>query len=263
MLNNIFKKTLYEKRWMIVGWSVAVFLFTIFIVLVFPVFRDTLGESLKNVPDSLKTFVGDAQTFQNINAYVDVQVIYQMVFMPVVMALILCTGLLAGKEEQGVLQSLFAQPVKRGRAYLEMLLASWLIIAVVSIGIFLAAMIGALIISEPIDAFGLFQACIATWLVTALIATFSFALGAITAKRGFSGMLTGIFVFLMYIITALAPSVKFLKYPNYLSPFKYFNSPSVILNNLRWWNVVIMLTATIIFGAIGYWVFIKRDIYQR
>ncbi len=263
MLNNILKKTLYEKRWMAIGWSIAAFLFTIFIVLVFPVFRDTLGETLKNVPDSLKSFMGDAQTFQNLNAYIDVQVIYQMVFMPVVMAIILCTGLIAGKEEQGLLQSLFAQPVKRGRAYADMLLASWLMFVVVSAGIFLAALIGALIIGEPIDIFGLFQACVATWLLTALIGAFSLALGAITAKRGFSGMLTGIFVFLMYIVTALAPSVHLLKYPNYLSPFKYFNSPSVILNGLRWPNIVVLITATLVFSTIGYFVFTRRDIYQK
>jgi ABC-type transport system involved in multi-copper enzyme maturation permease subunit len=263
MLNNVFKKTLYEKRWMAAGWSIAVFLFTVFIVLVFPVFRDTLGETLKTVPDSLKSFMGDAQTFQNLNAYIDVQVIYQMVFMPVVMAIILCTGLIAGKEEQGLLQSLFAQPIKRSKAYLEMLLASVLIFAFVSIGIFVAAILGALIIGVPIDASRLLLACFATWLLTVLIGTFSLALGAITSKRGFSGMLTGIFVFLMYIVTALAPSVKFLKYPNYLSPFKYFNSPSVILNGLRWTNIVIMLATTIVFGAIGYFVFTRRDIYQK
>ena len=263
MLNNIFKKTIYEKRWMIVGWSVVMFAFSLFIVVVFPVFRDTIGESLKTVPDSLKSFMGDAQAFQNLNAFIDVQVIYQMVFMPVVMGIILCTGLLAGKEEQGTMQSLLAQPVKRQRTYLEMLLASWVIAAIVTIFIFIGCIIGGWIISVAIDAPRLLQACFATWLVTILISTFAYALGAITAKRGFSGMLTGVFVFLMYIITALAPTVKVLKYPNYLSPFKYFNTPSVMLSGWRWTNIAIMATATLIFAVIGYVVFIKRDIYQK
>lgn len=263
MFQNVFLKTLYEKRWMIIGWSLVTALFTLFIVLVFPVFRDTFGESLKNVPESMKSLLGDAKTYQTLNGYVDVQVIYQMIFLPVIMGIILCTGLIAGKEDQGVLQSLLAQPVKRRSIYLEMLFASTVIVAIVCLSIFIATWAGALIISEPIELNRLLQATIACWLVTMLVSTFGFALGAITAKRGLAGMVTGIIVFLGYVITALAPSVKYLKMPNYLSPFKYFNTPSVMQNGLQWNNVGIMVTVTIVFAVVGYIVFVKRDIYQK
>jgi ABC-type transport system involved in multi-copper enzyme maturation permease subunit len=255
MLNNTFKKTIFEKRWMIVGWTIAIMLIT--------VFRDTLGESLKDVPESIKGFMGDAATYQNLNAYIDVQLINGMVFLPMLLGIILCSGLIAGKEEQGVLQSLLAQPVKRNRAYLDMLLASLVIIAIVCFGMFLASVVSTWIISEPIDVFRMLQATFAVWLAAALVSVVSFALGAITSKRGFSGMIVGILIFIMQLITALAPSVKFLKYPNYISIFKYFNNPSVILNGLRWSSVLIMFLVTIFVGAIGYLVFTKRDIYQK
>ena len=263
MLSNIFKKTLYEKRWMIFGWSLASFLFTILIIAIFPVFRDTIGANIKDIPDSMKGFLGDVQAFQNLNAFVDIQVIYQMVFLPIVMGIILCTGLLAGKEEQGLIQSLLAQPAKRSRTFIEMLMASWVIMAIVSFSIFIAGLIGATIIGESIDAFGLLQASFATWLVTVAVSTLAYSLSAVTAKRGFSGMLIGVYVFLMYLVTSLAPSVKAFKYPNYLSPFKYFNTPSVMLNNLRWYNVAVMAVVTLVCFVIGYLVFIKRDIYQK
>ncbi|MCK9641624.1 MAG: ABC transporter permease [Prolixibacteraceae bacterium] len=263
MLNNVFLKTLYEKRWMLIGWSVVIVFFTLFIVLVFPVFRDTFGESLKDVPDSMKSLLGDAKTYQTLNGYVDIQVIYQMIFLPVIMGIILCTGLIAGKEEQGVIQTLLAQPIKRRRVYLDSLLASMVIIAVASLSIFIATWLGALIIGEPLAINRLLQATFATWLVTVLVSTFGYSLGAITAKRGLAGMVTGIVVFLGYVITALAPSVKYLKIPNYFSPFKYFNTPSVIQNGLKLSNILIMVIVSVIFIVIGYIFFVKRDIYQK
>jgi ABC-2 type transport system permease protein len=263
MLNSIFKKTVFEKRWLAIGWSIAAMLFTIFIIAIFPVFRDTIGENLKQIPDSMKGFMGDVNAFQELNAFVDVQVIYQMVFLPIIMGIILCTGLLAGKEEQGLIQSLLAQPAKRARVYVDMLMASWAIIAIVSFSIFIAGMIGSLIIGERLNSFGLLQACFSTWLVTVLVSTLAYVIGAVTSKRGFAGMIVGIYVFLMYIITSLVPSVKVLKYPNYLSPFKYFNTPSVLLNNLTWYNVLIMIAVTALLFGVGYWVFTRRDIYQK
>jgi ABC-2 type transport system permease protein len=263
MLNNTFKKTIFEKRWMIVGWTVAIMLITIFTVSVFPVFRDTLGATLKDVPESMKGFLGDAATYQSLNAYIDVQLINGMVFLPMLLGIILCSGLIAGKEEQGLIQSLLAQPVKRSRTYLDMLLASLVIIAIVCFGMFVAAIASAWIIGEPLNVFRMLQATFAVWLAAALVSVVSFALGAITSKRGFSGMIVGILIFIMQLITTLAPSVKFLKYPNHLSIFKYFNNPSVILNGLRWSSVVMMLSVTVVVGAIGYLVFTKRDIYQK
>jgi len=263
MLDNIFKKTIYEKRWMVVGWSISTALFCFFIVLVFPVFRDAFGESFAQIPDSLKGFLGDKTAYTTLNGFVDIQVIYQMVFMPVIMGIILCSGLLAGKQEQGVLQTLLAQPVKRSTVYIQMFWASAVIIGIVSSMIFIFTWLGALIISEPIDLSRLLQATISTWLVSLLISVLAFAVGAITLKRGFSGMIAGILFFVSYLVTSLAPSVKYLKIPNDFSFFKYFNSPSVMMNGLRLSNVLVLSGITILLAAAGFLVFVKRDIPQK
>lgn len=263
MLGNVFSKTLFEKRWMIVGWSVVIVAFTAMIVLLYPVISESFGQALNDVPDSLKSLMGDAKAYQTLNGYVDIQVFNQMIFMPVILGIILCTGLIAGKEEQGVLQSLLAQPVKRSQVYLQLLLASITIIAIASFAIFATTWICAMIISEPLNISRMLQATLATLLVTLVISTFGFALGAITGKRGFAGMLTGVIAFLSYTITALEPGVKALKYPNYLSPIKYFNTPSVMSNGLKLSNVLVMLVATLLLAVAGYIFFVKRDIYQK
>lgn len=263
MLRNVFLKTIYEKRWMTIGWCIITALFTIGVVIAFPIFRDSLGESLKNVPESMKSFLGDAKTYQTLNGYVDVQIIYQMIFLPVIMGIILCSGLIAGKEEQGVLQSLLAQPVKRSRIYLDMLFASMLMLAFACFSIFIATWAGALIINEPIAINRLLQATVACWLLTMVVSTFAYVIGAITAKRGLAGMIAGIAIFLGYVITALAPSIRYLKIPNYFSPLKYFNTPSVMQNGLQWDNVAVLSITIVVFAIIGFVVFVKRDVYQK
>lgn len=263
MLSRVFLKTIYEKRWMLIGWSFVTIAFTAFIVLIYPVFRDALGESMAQIPESLKGFMGDKTAYQTLNGFVDMQVIYQMVFMPVIMGIILCSNLIAGKQEQGVLQSLLVQPVKRSKVYVELMLASAVIIGIVSFTIFVSTWVCALIINEPLNVGHLIEATISVWLISMLVSFLAYAIGAITGKRGFSGMLAGVLFFIAYIITSLAPSVKYLKIPNYFSPFKYFNTPSVMLNGLQLENVLILLGITLLFLIVGFVVFVKHDIYQR
>lgn len=248
---------------MMLGWGFATALFCLFVVLVYPVFRDAFGESMAQIPESLKGFMGDKANYQTLDGFVDIQVIYQMVFMPVVMGIILCSGLIAGKHDQGVLQSLLVQPIKRSRVYIDMLLASIVIVAIVTSTIFIFTWVGALIIGESISLSRLLQATVATWLVSLVVSILAFAVGAVTLKRGFSGTIAGIVFFVSFIVTSLAPSVDYLRIPNYFSFFKYFNTPSVMLEGVRLSNVLMLIGMTAVLSIIGFLVFVKRDVPQN
>lgn len=113
MRKTIWLKTIYEKRWGLIAWYASLFAMTIFIMLLFPTLRDTFGQALKDVPDSIKGILGDAETYQRINGFIDIQVLFQMVFMTVIYGVILFTGVLAGDENEGTLQTLLTQPVSR------------------------------------------------------------------------------------------------------------------------------------------------------
>jgi ABC-2 type transport system permease protein len=263
MLKSVFGKTLYEKRWTIIGWTVAMVAFTLMIVLLFPIFKDTFGQALKDVPESMKSLLGNAETYQTLSGYLDVQLINQMVFLPVILGIVLFSGLIAGSEDKGTLQTLLAQPVKRSRVYLDMLGAGALILAIVTVAMFIATWLSAVIIGENFGVWRFLQACVSFWLVSMLISLVGYAIGAVGGKRGFAGMITGLFFFLGYLITNLAPTVKAFKYPNYLSPFKYFNTPSVMQNGLRWSNIAVMVVASLILIGVGFVNFVKRDINQK
>ena len=58
MFKNIFNKTLYTKRWMMIVWSLALMAFVVLTMLIFPTFKE-VGQSFNDVPDSLKSLLGD------------------------------------------------------------------------------------------------------------------------------------------------------------------------------------------------------------
>jgi ABC-2 type transport system permease protein len=263
MLRNIFLKTLYEKRWTLFAWGLAIFLLTILTMSFYPTLRDTFGESLKNVPDSAKAFLGDATAYQTIQGFTDLQVFAQMVFFTIIMGVILGTGLLAGEENEGTLQTLLSMPVSRPKVYIQKLFACMAIVAGVCMVLMLAILLGALMVGEKMPLGRTFLATMMLWLVTMVFTVLGYALGAIFSRRGLSGAAAGMLAFVTYLITALAPNVHVLKIPNYFSPFHYFNNPSILKYGLGLRDLAVLLSINVVLAVLGYVVFVKRDVYQK
>lgn len=261
MLKNVFAKTLYEKRWSTLGWVIGIIALTMMTALFFPTFKKAFGESLNEIPESMKSFIGDTSTYQSLGGYVDVQVVAQMVFLTIIMAVILGSGLIAGDEGSGTLQPLLAQPIKRSKVYLQKYLAMSLIAVIASVAIFTAVFVSGLIMNETMDWWRMAQATFGIWLITMVFGTMAYGFGAITGKRGLTGSLVGMLAFVSYIITSLAVTVEALKIPNKLSPYYYFNTPSIIKYGLDWGNVVVLVGLIVIVGIAGYVWFLRRDVH--
>ncbi len=245
------------------AWFAGLFLTTVVIMLLFPTLRDTLGEALNEVPESMKGILGNAQTYQRINGFIDIQVLAQMVFMTIVYGIILFTGVIAGDENEGTLQTLLANPVSRTKVYFEKLAGASLLLSIVNSSIFFGTLVGALIVSESVDIVRLAQACIMLFVVTMVFSLIGFCIGAVTGKRGLAGALAGTLAFVSYLISNLAPTVDALKTVNKFSPYEYFNKPSILDNGVQMGDVLILVSISVVFIVIGYTVFTKRDISHK
>ena len=263
MLKSLFSKTIYERRWGIFWWSFAMFGFTLMIVLLFPTFRDTFGEALKNVPDSIRPILGESSDYQRINGFLELQVFMQMIFLTFIYGIILFSGLIAGEESDGTLQSLLAQPISRSKVFLQKLAAGLTMTWIVSMAMFAATWLGCVIIGEHINLWRILQATFAQWLVSMVLSVLAYMLGAVLGRRGIAGALAGVYAFVGYLIFTLSDTVKFLRIPNYFEPFRYFTHPRVLDNGLQLSNIAILIAACVVFASIGYVVFRKRDVYQR
>ena len=263
MLKSIFSKTLYEKRWGLLWWFLAMFLMTLFVMAVYPTFKDTFGQQLNNVPDSLKAILGQASDYQRIEGFIELQVFLQMIFLTIIYGAVLFTGLLAGDEGEGTLQTLLAQPVGRSKVYWQKLAAGALLLWLVTFGLFVGVAAGTPLVHESVNLVRLLEGTLMVWLVTLVYSLLGYMMGAMTGRRGMAGALAGIFAFVTYMLNSLVGAVPALKVVNHISPIKYLSNPRVMDHGLNAGNVSLMVAAAVVMVLIGWWAFRKRDIYQR
>ncbi len=265
MLKNVFLKTIYEKRWATIGWSLGVAAMTMLTFAFYPSFKQGgFDEVLKNIPKSLQSLVGDPNSYKTVQGFIG-QEIYalRIPMVTLIMGIVIFTGLLAGDEDKGTLQTLLAQPVSRGRVIIEKFLAGavicFLVCAASVVGIYLVVPF----IHESANFGLLLQATLGVWLLTMLFSSVGFAAGAITGKRGLAGGIAGLITFGTYLITSLVGNVSSLKPIEKLSPFHYYNNPLIAKNGLSAKAVLALAIPTLILLCVSWLVFNRRDIYQR
>lgn len=264
MLKTILGKTLYERRLSTFIWTIVFFAFVVLIIIFFPTLKDSFGQALKDVPESFQGLIGNASDYQNINGYIDIQVIGQMVFMTLILGIIIGTSLLAGDENSRTLHTLLSQPVSRARVYIEKFIAMAIILAIACIiGTFGGIILGALPIGEldNVNIGRSLQATFMLWLVTFAFATLAYAIGTITGKRSTAGIVAGFYAFGTYMITTLASTASALDKLNTLSPFHYFNQPSVMKHGIDTGNVAVFAIGILVLFILGLVVFRRRNIY--
>ncbi len=263
MFKTIFLKTLFEKRMMTLWWLLSAVGLTVFIVIFFPGLKESFGKTLESIPESMRALVGSAEDYQTLGGYLNVQVFQQMIFLPVTLGVILLTGLLAGDENEGTLQTLLTHPVSRAKVYFHKLMAGAAIVGIVTFGFFIGSWLGAILIHDSVDLWRLLQATFTAWLVSMAISLIGFALAAMTGKRALSGSIAGAYAFAMYVISTLVVTVKELRTVDYLSPFHYFIHPSPLKAAFDFGDMFVLLAASVVFIVLGYVVFTRRDVYQR
>ena len=262
MLRNIFLKTLFEKRWMTFWWATAVFLLILGIVALFPLFKDSFA-NMDATPEELKSLLGDTAAYTTITGWLNFQVFDQMVFAGIILGIIIGGGILAGEESEGTLQSLLAMPVKRAAVYWQKFAAIAVIVGIVTVMLLFGSLLGVALIGESTSIGSVFLAAVAAFLVTLFFTALTYAVGAITGRRGIAGAAVGLFAFASFMLTSLANGISALKYVDYLSPFHYYNKPSPLTGEFQIVDVLVLLVAALVLLAIGYKAFTRRDIYQR
>jgi ABC-2 type transport system permease protein len=175
----------------------------------------------------------------------------------------LFSGLLAGEEGEGTLQSMLAQPVTRLRLFVEKVLAGMVISFVVCLGAAAGVLLALTLLHEQISLGRLLEATVGAWLLLMVFGSFSFGIGAITGKRQVAGGMTAMAAFGTYLLTSLASNVASLSTVEKLSPFHYYNTPAITVYGLAKNNVLVMVSVIIFFLVVSAIVFQRRDIYQK
>lgn len=263
MLKTIFTKTLFEKRWVILIWFGAVLIANFGISLIFPPIRDTMGSMLGQVPESMRNWFGDAATWQTFEGFAGQEIFGQMSIMAIIMAIVFGSAFLAGDEERRTMLAVLSRPISRLSFYVQKYLALAVFILIVMIGFYAGAVLGGLVLNQPIP-FDKFAICTFVAFLHALaLGTIAFALGAISGKKALSGMIVGFYAFLSYFIASLSTATDIVDKLSYAALQRYAYAPDIMANGLNDQHVLILVLAAAIPLIVAALIFMKRDLRTR
>jgi ABC-2 type transport system permease protein len=261
MLNNLYLKTLYDKRWFIIGWGLGSAAMVVLTVAFYPTIKDQVGELFKNIPPQLQSLVGDTEAYKTITGYVGSGIFELRVpLLTIAMAIILGINLTVGEESSGKLDQLLSQPLSRSKIVLEKLLAQLTIVTAVHLMI-LCSLIGIIIAIKETFSFGpILSATFMSLLLTTATASLVMAISFVTGRKGFSILLGSVIAFGSYILTSLATQIDWLRYIDYASLFHYYHPAEVVKNGLNVTNVIVLIGITVVSAMLAIFFFQQRDI---
>lgn len=263
MMRTLLLKTLYDKRWFTIGWSLVIVFTVSFTVLFYPSLTqgNTFEELSKTVPEQLKGFIGDETSFNSIQGYVAEQLYnFRLPIMVMIMALILAQGLTVADEERGTLRTLAALPLSRTRILWERWLAGVIIFGAVTIVGVLAACLTSLGINETLSFDFLWRVTILSWLFGITAFSLMYAFGVATGSRAITMIVGLVLIMGGFILTTFGGSVDWLKDWQILSLMHYANTDSILKGSLDRLNIWIMLLLGILSQLVAIVLFRRRDI---
>jgi ABC-2 type transport system permease protein len=168
----------------------------------------------------------------------------------------------ANEEEDGILDSLLAQPVPRWRVMIEKFLAYLVLSAGIVVLSYAGLLLGMQFSALPVNTGRMAQAA-ANMLPSMLLMTaFTMFAAVVVRRRAVAMGLAAVFVVGSYFVDFLggAASGSLADALRALSFFSYYDATTVMQTGLNWGSVALLLgvTAALVAGAL--WFFQRRDV---
>lgn len=261
MFKNITLKTLYEKRWFLLGWSLGMIAMAGVTIAFYPSIKDQVSQLLASVPKSLQAVTGTAEDYQTMAGYIGSGVFdLRMPLLTLTMAIILAIGLSAGEESSGQLDQLLAQPVSRTRIVLEKWLAFAIIILVSHWALYGAITILVPLIGETVSVSALAGVTLMSSLLATAAGSLALAVAFVTGSKAFATLVTTVLVFGSYVLTSLAGQLDWLRTVDKFSLFHYYHTSTVIRSGLEVSHVLTLLAIVLVCIVVGSLGFARRDV---
>lgn len=263
MMRSIYLKTLWEKRFFILGWTIGFIALAALMTSFFPAMRTSgLDELVKSLSPAFKGLIGDLGLLQNFDTYLASQLFdIRVPLIAGIMAIILGLGLSVAEEESGELRTLTA--LKIGRV--SLLLQKWFAMATIIILTAAGFVIGTLAVMPLIDDASIeldkFARLIAmTVLVMATYGTIPFAFGFASGRRAIATF-AGIFVIIGgFILDTFGSAVDWLADYEKFSLLHYFPAVDILKSGVEISDIVVLGSLTLGLLIIAIIMFRRRDI---
>lgn len=252
---------LRDQRRSLVLWSVALAAVAALYISVYP-FLGTdaqMQDLIDNLPEAMVTALGYDQ-ISTPGGYLG-STIYGLLGPVLLLTFAIGTGarLIAGQEEDGVLELEFAAPVSRRRVYLERLGALWLditaLVAVVTAMTFL--LVGPLDMDVP--AVNILAGSTGLWLLVLGIGTVALAVGAMAGRKTMALAAAAGLAVVAYMLNAIGPTVE-VGWMTAISPFAWLLENDPLQQGFDVRGLALLATIPIVAAVGGLFAFERRDL---
>ena len=204
MLNDLFRKTLRDQRWALLGWAIGLVLLALYLAYIYP-FVNRAAEMMKvleSLPPVVKNLIGKNQFMATPEGFFNLQpfsILLPLLF--IVFAIARGSDATAGEEERGTLDLLLANPLPRRRLVVEKSLAHASGLFMLSV-VFWLAMAGATRLFGIVLNLGRLAAVVfSCWLLGVSFYALALACGCWKGKKKFSiGVSGGLAIYLFGVI---------------------------------------------------------------
>ena len=104
----IFRKTMRDTKWMLIGMAGGIFVYALVIVLIYPLFKEDLAAF--DDSGSLDGFLGSTTSIASPEGYIQSQMFIFTPILVVIMAIITGSAAFVGEQDSGTMDIVLAQP---------------------------------------------------------------------------------------------------------------------------------------------------------
>lgn len=259
---NVFFKTLRDKRFFIVGWSLGLMFLGFLMTSFFPSFNGGQIDSIMGtLPPAFQGLIGNLQDWRELPGYIGSQVfdIRLPIFISI-LSILLAVGLSVGEEDKGQLRTLIALPLSRRGIVFAKWLAIVVICLVASGATVVGVELGLLSIGETMDQMVLVRLGLFTWLLVTALATLIVAIGLTTGKRSLTTGTAIVLTIGSFLLSTFSEAVDWLERYDFLSFFHYFPAVDIAKGTIEWGNALFYVCVIGISLLIALICFPRRDV---
>lgn len=263
MLGSLFSKTLYDKRWFTISWSIGLFTLGFIMMVFYPSLAGdaSLDEVFNSMPQSVQAALGNAASLRTIEGYMASQVFdLRIPLLTIIMAIALFYGISHKEEREGTLQFLTTLPLSREQIVLQKYVACLVIILIAFIAVIIGIAVGLIVINESIDINKLAVMTTNALLLTLLAGTFIYTLSIGFGLGGAALAIVSALLFMLYILFVFSLSIEWLEPFRFISPFYYSNPREVASEGLNIYKTSVLAIGSILLYFIALNRFQKRDL---
>ena len=259
------KWTLWQRRWSVMWWTGGILAFIILQLAFYPTIRDQASElekSFSQLSDSAVALFSDTGDFFTPIGYLSGQIFYLM--LPLLLgALAIAAGssLIGREEREGTLELLLSRPVSRSRLMLAKATVGILIVALIGLIASASTAIMSRLVDLTVPFDNIMWAGVASTLLGLSFGAVAFMITMLgrTARTASVGV-AGLVAVAGYLISSLAGTVQWLKWPAKLFAFDYYHPAEILEGTYNWANMLFILGVIILCGAVSFVAFRRRDI---